>query len=70
MSKSNNKPRKTGLSAIAHCKDKIKIRSKIKAPPTKVFIDKKKENEKRKCRTPLYEIRMKRIGQNNKPPKV
>lgn len=31
---------------------------------------KEKQNEKRKRRNPLYEIRMKRIGQNNKPPKV
>ena len=30
---------------------KIKIRSKIKAPPTKVFVDKRKQSEKFKCRT-------------------
>ena len=30
--------------------NKIKIRSKVKAPPTKVFLDKRKENEKRRCR--------------------
>ena len=35
---------------MATTKSKIKIRSKVKAPPTKVFVDRKKEQSKTRCR--------------------